>query len=134
MARTEGDKELSPFEKLEAEYERHPRQELFLYYVRLYMARGFVFSRPDFFVAGRPVPRGADPQRIFNDHEAFHGEQCDCWYLFAASGNMARMWSVTPWELPWFCWTRLSDPLSSLVFVEAERLKRLCPPDVTALK
>lgn len=134
MARSKGDKELSAYEKIEAEYERRPRQEPFLYYVRLYHARGFVFSRPDFFVMGRPVPRTADPARILEDREAFHGEKCDCWYLMAAAGNMARMWQVAPWELPWFCWTRLSDPLSSLVFVEAERLKRLCPPDLSNLK
>lgn len=114
---------------MEAMYERAPRAEPFLYYVRLYASRGFVFARPDLFVMGRAVPRRALPARILDDRNRFDGETCDCWYLRDAAGEMSRMWSVLPWELPWFCWTRMGDPLSALVFVEAIRLKRLCPPD-----
>lgn len=125
---------MSPFERIESEYRRRPRAEPFLYYVRLYHAWGFVFSRPDFFVMGRPVPRHAPAEAILDDHERFTGIQCDCWYLMAAAGNTARMWQVVPWELPHFCWTRLTDPISELRFVETERLQRLCPPDLSAVK
>lgn len=124
---------MSPYEELEARYAKRPRVEPFLYYVRWYMCHGFVFSRPDFFVAGRAVPRGAAPERILDDRELFRGEIRDAWYVFGAAGNTALMWRVVPWELPWFCWTRLADPLSELVFIETNRLKRLCPPDFSGL-
>ena len=119
---------MTPFEIIEAEYDRRPRAEPFLYYLRLYAAKGFVFSRPDFFVMGRPVERAAGRDAIFDDHREFSNP--DCWYVFAAAGNTARMWQVVPWQLPWFAWTRLSDPLSELQIVSTDRLKRLCPPDL----
>lgn len=125
---------MSPFQRLEIEYEKHPRAEPFLYYVRLYACHGFVFSRPDFFCMGRPVPSSAEPARILDDREQFHGEERDAWYVMAAAGNTARMWSVVPFALPWFCWTRLSDPISELRFVATDRLQRLCPPDLSAAK
>lgn len=123
---------MNPFRELEAQYERLPRLEPFLYYVRLYHCNGFVFSRPDFFVAGRPVPREAAPERILDDRETFAGEKCDCWYIFGAAGDMRRMWQVLPWELSWFCFTRLADPLSELRFISRERLRLRCPPDLSA--
>lgn len=122
---------MSPYEKIEAAYAKRPRVEPFLYYVRLYAARGFVFSRPDFFVMGRPVPRSAWASRILDDNDNFEGEICDCWYLMAASGKTERMWQVVPFPLPFFCWTRLHDPQMELTFVDTDRLKRLCPPDLT---
>ena len=125
---------MSPYSKIKRQYEIHPKPEPFLYWVDWYHDHGFVFSRPDFFVMGRPVPRNAPPGMILDDRELFHGLICDAWYLMAAAGNTARMWNVVPWELPWFCWTRIHDPLSELQFCAAERLKRLCPPDLSAAK
>ena len=124
---------MSAFEKIEEQYRLHPRELPLEAYVMWYMRNGFVFNRPDFFVMGRAVPRHAPVEQILNQLELFHGQPRDCWYLFAASGNTARMWQVVPWELPWFCWTRITDPLSELQFVATERLKRLCPADLSSL-
>lgn len=124
----------SPYERLEAEYRKHPSPEPFVYYVRLYAAHGFVFARPDFFAMGRSVPRNAPAGMILDDEERFHGVECDCWYIRDAAGNMARIWQIVPWPLPWVCWRRINDPLAELTFVKIETLKRLCPPDLGNLR
>lgn len=124
---------MNAYAQIEAAYAANPREETFDNYVRHFHRHGFVFSRPDFFVMGRPVARHAPEDMILDPRERFEGIAKDCWHLFAAAGNMARMWQVVPWELPFFCWSRLSDPLSGLRFVSTETLKRLCPPDLSAL-
>lgn len=124
----------TPFDKLEAQYAAHPREEPFANYVMHYHRIGFVFSRPDFVVFGRPVIRSAPHDQIKDPRFIFKSEDCDCWYLHAASGNMARMWAVVPFRLPWFCWTRINDPLGELTFCQTETLKRLCPPDIHSLE
>ena len=124
----------SPFAKIEAQYAAHPREEPFVNYLLHYHRHGFVFSRPDFFAMGRPVIRAALPHLILDPKVQFKSEECDCWYVMAAAGNMARMWRIMPWPLEWFSWTRLHDPLAELTFVRTETLIRLCPPDIDDLK
>lgn len=124
---------MSPFEKIEAEYAARPREQPFSDYVTWYLRYGFVFSRPDILVIGRAVPRHAPQEKIMDQRDLFHNDVRDCWYIFAAAGNTARMWRIMPWHLPWFCWTRIRDAHSELTFVESERLKRLCPPDLTGI-
>lgn len=125
---------MSPYEKLEAVYARHPKEEPLAKYVEWHLRHGFVFARPDFFAMGRPVSRKAPPAEILNPARLFSTAEIDCWYLHAAAGNMSKMWTILPFPLGWFCFTRAADPLSELVFVESERLRRLCPPDVSAIE
>lgn len=121
---------MSPFDKIAAQYAAHPKEESFDRYVMHYHRVGFVFSRPDFFCMGRPVVRSASPSEILDPRHLFDSTKADCWYVHAAAGNMARMFQVVPWELGWFCWTRIQDPLSELQFHPTETIKRLCPPDL----
>lgn len=122
---------MTPFEQIEAQYLARPRQEPFFSYIDWHLRHGFVFSRPDFFMMGRPVLRAAPPEMILDPRCLFAREICDTWYLHAAAGNMGQMWAIQPWPLPWFCWTRLHDEQSELIFCSATRLKRLCPPDLS---
>lgn len=121
---------MSPYEQIEAVYARHPQEEPFENYVRWHALHGFVFARPDFFAMGRPVVRAAGEEFIRDLATHFPSAACDCWFIHAAAGNMARMWQIMPWPLEWFCWERVADELSELRFVRAETLKRLCPPDL----
>jgi len=121
---------MTAYEKLEKAYAEHPQEEPLRNYVDWHMRHGFVFSRPDFVAIGRPVMKSAPPESIRNPMHLFPSEECNCWFIFAAAGNMSRMWDIVPFPLGWFGWTRLHDPLSEIVFVEAERLRRLCPPDI----
>lgn len=125
---------MTPFDKIVAHYERHPCEEPFERYLLHYHRAGFVFSRPDFFAMGRPIVKGAPRELILNHGHEFHPPACDCWFVMAAAGDMGRMWSILPWELEWFCWSRIHDPLSELQFFRAETLKRLCPPDLDHMK
>ena len=124
---------MSPFERIEAAYAANPKEEPFLNYLVWYHRHGFVFSRPDFFVMARPVIRSASHADILAPTHLFPSEECDCWYVMAAAGNMAAMWKVLPWPLGWICWTRIDDPLSELRFSTTENLVRLSPPDLNKL-
>lgn len=119
---------MSPYQKLEAEYLKHPKEKPFEDYVRWHLRHGFVFSRPDFFAMGMPVYKDAPRENILDPDFKMEGKEQDCWFIHAAAGNTARIWQIVPFPLPWFCWMRLHDPLASLTFVESDRLKRLCPP------
>lgn len=120
---------ITPYQQIEDRYRAHPQQEPFVNYVVHHHRHGFVFSRPDLFVMGRAVVRHAPTEAIRDCRVLFQRESADCWHIFAAAGDMRRMWQVAPWPLPWFCWSRLHDPLSELQFYESSRLHRLCPPD-----
>lgn len=124
---------MTPYEKIEARYLEHPQEEPFVNYVAHYARHGFVFARPDFFAMGRPVVRSASPEKIKDPMNLFPSEDCDCWFIHAAAGNMSRMWQIVPWPLGWFAWTRLHDPLAELTIFPTETIKRLCPPDLNIL-
>ncbi len=125
---------MSPFAQIEAAYAKRPQEEPFANYVDWHLRHGFVFSRPDFFCMGRAVSRKAPPKAIRDPLHDWHGTERDAWFIHAASGNCAKMWEVLPYPLGWVCWTRLHDPLGELTIVDTERLRRLCPPDLSRLE
>ena len=95
-----------------------------------HMQHGFVFARPDFFIMGRPVLRYSPESLITEPTYLYKSEFCDCWYVHAMAGNLARAWSVMPWPLPWIAYERVRDGARHLTFRPAEALRRLCPPDI----
>lgn len=121
---------MSPYEQLAAVYAAHPQEESFENYVAWYAKIGFVFATPDFFAMGRPVIRAAREESIKDPTHLFATEDCDCWFIHGAAGNLPKMWRILPWPLEWMCWERVVDPLLELRFVRVETLKRLCPPDL----
>jgi hypothetical protein len=125
---------MTAYDKLERVYTDNPREEPLENYVRWHLKHGFVFSTPDAFVMGRAVNKDAPKAEILGLAHLFPREECNAWYLFAASGDMGKMWKFLPFSLGWVCWTRIRDPQSELVFVETERLTRLCPPDLSGFK
>jgi len=64
-----------------------------------YLEHGFVFSRPDFFVMGRPVAQYAGYALITGLHR-FPSHNCDCWHVHLMGGNLAPVTKVLPWPLP----------------------------------
>lgn len=90
---------ITPVERAAAVYEREPCSYTFKEDLEFHLLNGFVFSRPDFFVMGRPVVRSA-PADIITGHHRFHSSDCDTWHVYLVAGNMARMWDMLPWELP----------------------------------
>lgn len=95
---------MTPFDTVVQLYKDHPQEEPFEYYLLWHMRNGFVFSTPDFFIMGRPVSRLAfDPNKL----EFFPRETCDAWFIHVMAGDMAKAWSILPWELPYLLWERL---------------------------
>ena len=68
---------------------------------------GFVFSTPDFFIMGR--------------------EREGSWFIEAFAGDMAKAWSILPYELPFISFERFDN---SLRFVSLSVLRRLTLPTV----
>jgi hypothetical protein len=89
----------SPVERAAEVYERTPCAYSFAVDLEFHLLHGFVFSRPDYFVMGRPVVAAAT-QALIVDHYRFPSGSCDCWHIWLAAGNLARMWGVLPWEMP----------------------------------
>jgi hypothetical protein len=122
---------MSPYERMCEQYTLHPQACAFTTYLDWHSRHGFVFITPDFFCMGRPVVRSAKPEEICDPTHLFHVEQCDCWYVHAASGDMRKMWRILPWELPWIAFERLRGDKLELAFFLTELLKRHIPPDLS---
>lgn len=112
---------MTPVEQAAAVYERETCARTFREDLEAHLLHGFVFSRPDFFVMGRPVIRTADPALIVNPWHHFPSSECDCWHVFLFAGNMLPAWRIMPWDLPWFSWERKNE----LRFVRVESMRRL---------
>ena len=111
----------TPYEQALVVMQREHEGHSFDHALTWHLLNGFVFSRPDFFVMGRPVIKGADPRLILDPSHHFPSGQCDCWMVYLLAGNQAKAWSVMPWALRWFCWERQKE----LRFYEVARIERL---------
>lgn len=116
---------MSPYEQAKAVYDREPCARSFAQDLELHMRGGFVFSRPDFFVMGRPVISTMQHAFIVNPAYRFHSAECDCWHVYLFAGNIARAWGVLPWPLPLFSWERKNE----LRFYPESAIHRLSPND-----
>lgn len=112
---------MTSYEKALQVMKREHQGHSFDYALTWHLLNGFVFSRPDFFVMGRPVIKWAAPELIVDPSHRFPSGQCDCWHIYLLAGLHEKAWSVMPWELPWLSWERGND----LRFYEVERIKRL---------
>lgn len=90
---------LSPAERAAQVYEREWCARSFREDLSWHLTNGFVFSRPDFFVMGRPVVAYTAPDCIVGQYKYPSGI-CDCWHIYLFAGNIARAWDMLPWELP----------------------------------
>lgn len=114
---------MNPYERAEALYAGDPPgtwEDLLLEH----LARGFVFSTPDFFVMGRPVMHHAPKEFVVDPYYHFPVEQCDCWHFHCFAGSMAKVWAIEPWPMPWISFERKNE----LAFCTRARLKRLILP------
>lgn len=85
-----------------------------------FLEHGFVFSRPDFFVMGKPIIRGADSSQVTGLYK-FPSSDCDCWHIYLMAGNIAPMFSIMPWPLPWVSFERGNE----LRYYQTESIHRL---------
>lgn len=116
---------MSPYDQLETLYDQHPQELPFAWYVHWHIKFGFVLSRPDVFVMGRPiVKRVAEANGVTMD-EPEPGQAADTWFVHAAAGDLQRAWELIPWNLPYVAWERVLDRQRDLRFYDAGRVRRL---------
>jgi hypothetical protein len=112
---------MTPVEQAAAVYEREACARTFREDLEAHLLHGFVFSRPDFFIMGRPVAKGADYALVVDPWHHFPSAECDCWNIYLFAGNVTPAWRILPWELPWFCWERKNE----LRYYHASAIRRL---------
>lgn len=112
---------MMPVEQAAKVYETEPCARTFKEDLEAHLLNGFVFSRPDFFIMGRPVIKAASYEEITDPWHKFPSAECDCWHIHLMAGNCARAWVIMPWELPWFAWERKNE----LRFYPVSAIRRL---------
>jgi len=65
---------------------------------------GYVLSTPKLFIAAHPVPHEAPMELIENPLHVFAPEECDCWFVDMAAGDLTKIWDYFPIDLPWAMW------------------------------
>jgi hypothetical protein len=108
---------MAPVDLARHVYKSEPCVRTFEQDLNWHLEHGFVFSRPDFFVMGRPVVHTAPAIYIVGQHR-FPSAVCDCWHVYLMAGNVGRAWSMLPWDLPWVSFERENvlrfHPLASI--------------------
>lgn len=100
---------MKPIDQARVIYEREWCANPFEVDLQLHLSNGFVFSTPDFFIMGRPVPRGAYFGQIVNPAVVFAPELCDCWHVHVLAGNASKAWSILPYPLQWLGYQRNNE-------------------------
>jgi hypothetical protein len=112
---------MMPVEKAAEVYQLETCKRSFREDLEAHLLNGFVFSRPDFFIMGRPVIKAASYEEITDPTFRFPSANCDTWHIHLMSGNMVKAWAIMPWELPWFAWERKNE----LRFYSVSAIRRL---------
>jgi hypothetical protein len=87
------------------------RPETFRDELEAHLLGGFVLSTPTAFVMGRPIARVAPHALQADPWFQFPSESCDCWLVWLASGDLASIWRLVPYPLPWLAWARRDGAL-----------------------
>jgi hypothetical protein len=111
---------MTPVERAAQIYQAELCAHTFREDMEFYLLNGFVFSRPDFFVMGRPVVSVASQEQI-TGHHRFPSRGCDCWHIHLAAGNLPRMWAMLPWDMAIISFERKNE----LRFLKLSTMRRL---------
>lgn len=112
---------MTPYEQACKVYTTEPCARTFHDDLEAHMLNGFVFSRPDYFIMGRPVVRSAAPNLILDPWMRFPSRFCDCWHVYLFAGNIVKAWEILPFPLEWMSFERKND----LRFYRLEDIRRL---------
>ena len=112
---------MTPVERAAQVYQQEASSRTFREDLELHLLNGFVFSTPDFFIMGRPVPVNGEPRLVVDPNWVFPPEACNCWHVALMAGNYAKAWTILPWEYPYFAWERKNE----LRFYSLAAIRRL---------
>jgi hypothetical protein len=97
---------MSPAEQAAAVYEREECARTFREDLEAHLIGGYVFSTPTVFLMARPVRHDAPQAEIVNPWHVFPREECDCWMLYLAAGDIAEFFRWVPFPLAFVAWER----------------------------
>lgn len=86
-----------------------------------FLLKGFVFSTPDAFLMGRPVPKGFELQDIW--HEFPPDAVLDSWMVWSGVGNAGRLLAMMPFDLPSIGWIRQGRDWRETHWVSTAKLR-----------
>jgi len=112
----------TPYERALAAFQAEYSPLTFDEVLTWHLLNGFVFSRPDFFVLGRPVVSSAPYALLADPSHHFPSTECDAWLVYLAAGNTARMWEILPWPLPLIGFERRNEGVR---FFPSQQVARL---------
>lgn len=69
-----------------------------------HLLAGYCVSTPEYYVCARPVIKG--DVRMDNPMRQFNLEQCDCWFVWMAGGDLRLLWTILPHDLQWVAFYR----------------------------
>jgi|GEM_PF-1336530 len=87
-----------------------------------HLLHGFVFSTPEAFLMGRPVPRAAE---IRDPWQTWPRAECDAWFVWVGVGRAVGLLSLMPYPLPWIGWHRVGRGWSENHWWPADKVSRL---------
>jgi len=115
---------MNPYDTIKAKYEASEHVETWQWWMDWHYRHGFVFSTPDFFAMGHCCIKTSNGGLVGLGFEERHS---DTWYIFAMAGDMAKCWSILPYELPWIAFERIRGGKRELAFHRTADLRRLTP-------
>ena len=98
----------TPYERAILVYQQEKCARPFEVDLALHLAHGYVIAMPDVFVMGRPVRRDAPVDEIHDPAKTF--DLPDCWWVWLAAGNLARILDLEPFPLPYYGFERDNEP------------------------
>ena len=120
---------MTPIDRIREKYQLHPQEQPFEFYLNWHLAHGFVYSTPDFFIMGRPT-------HLILGLDEWNKMACDIdtacepklengWYVHAMAGNISKVWSILPYELPYVAFERVRNNTLDLTVIPLDRIRRL---------
>ncbi len=85
-----------------------------------HLAQGYCVSTPEYYICARPVTKG-HPE-MANPFAEFALEDCDCWFVWMAGGDLRLLWTILPHDLPWTAFYRHNT--QRIRYYETEELHR----------
>ena len=113
---------MTPVEQAASVYQSEPCVRSFKEDLEAHLIHGYVFSTPAAFVMGRPVQHDAPVELIINPWHVFPTEQCDCWLVYLAAGDISEIRKFQPYPQKYIAWERKN----SLKVHLSDHVHRLC--------
>jgi len=83
---------------------------------------GYILNTPTAFLLARAVERSASALEISDPWKKFP-ESSDCWFVWAASGNITEILEFIPYKKKWVAWAR-DDVLHFREFCIVDKIRR----------